>query len=124
VKRLMRERGRLVVGVALLMGAIVAIGVGYASIANELFVAIQLPFILGAGGAALLCTGVGLVLLRSQDDVDTRARLRSLQDTHDAMTDRFQAVGVQMEYVTQLLEAVLQDDADAPARPAIRQLQR
>ena len=101
MKRLVRERGRLVAGVALLVAAVVVLGIGYASIADELFVSIQLPYVLAGGVGALLCAGVGLVLLRSQDDADTRARL-----------------GAQVEYVTALLEAVLRDDAVVPARPS------
>ncbi|HKN38156.1 MAG TPA: hypothetical protein VJ622_09985 [Acidimicrobiia bacterium] len=118
MKRLVRERGRLVAGVALLVAAVVVLGIGYASIADELFVSIQLPYVLAGGVGALLCAGVGLVLLRSQDDADTRARLGALQAAHDAMTDRFEALGAQVEYVTALLEAVLRDDAVVPARPS------
>ena len=33
------------------------------------------------------------------------------------MSDRFEALGVQVEYVTQLLEAVLREDTAAPERP-------
>jgi hypothetical protein len=104
-------------GVALLVVAAAVLGAGYASIRQEIFVSIQLPYVLGAGVGALLCAGVGLVLIRSQDDADHRARLSALQSAQDAMTDRFEALGVQVEYVTQLLEAVLRDDAVAPARP-------
>ena len=118
MKRLIRERGRLVAGIALLVAAVVVLGIGYASIADELFVSIQLPYVLAGGVGALLCAGVGLVLLRSQDDADTRARLGALQAAHDAMADRFEALGVQVEYVTALLEAVLQDDAAVPTRPS------
>lgn len=118
MKRLVRERGRVVAGVALLIAAVTILGIGYASVADEIFVSIQLPYILGAGVGALLCAGVGLVLLRSQEDADNRSRLVALQAAHDAMSDRFEALGVQVEYVTQLLEAVLREDAPTPARPA------
>jgi hypothetical protein len=118
VKRLLRERGRVIGGATLLVAAVVVLGVGYASIADEIFVSIQLPYILGAGVGALLCAGVGLVLLRSQEDVDNRARLAALQTAHDSMSDRFEALAVQVEYVTQLLEAVIRDDTAAPDRPA------
>jgi hypothetical protein len=118
VKRLLHERGRLITGVALLVAAAVVLGIGYASIADEIFVSIQLPYMLGAGVGALLCAGIGLVLLRSQDDVDNRAQLAALRAAHDSMSDRFEALGVQVEYVTQLLEAVLRDDTAAPDRPA------
>ena len=117
MKRLLRERGRLAAGVALLVAAVVVLGIGYASIADEIFVSIQLPYILGTGVGALVCAGVGLVLLRSQDDVENRGRLVALQAAHDAMSDRFEALGVQVEYVTQLLEAVHREDAVAPTRP-------
>jgi hypothetical protein len=40
-----------------------------------------------------------------------------LQAAHDTMSDRFEALGVQVEYVTQLLEAVLQEDGVTPTRP-------
>ena len=118
MKRLLRERGRVVAGVVLLIAAVTVLGIGYASVADEIFVSIQLPYILGAGVGALLCAGVGLVLLRSQEDADNRSRLAALQAAHDAMSDRFEALGVQVEYVTQLLEAVLREDAPTPARPA------
>jgi hypothetical protein len=117
VKRLVRERGRLAAGIALLVTAVVVLGIGYASISEEIFVSIQLPYVLGAGVGALLCAGVGLVLIRSQEEADNRARLSALQTAHDAMTDRFEALGMQVEYVTQLLEAVLRDDAVTPSRP-------
>jgi hypothetical protein len=117
VKRLVRERGRLAAGIALLVTAVVVLGIGYASISQEIFVSIQLPYVLGAGVGALLCAGVGLVLIRSQEEADNRARLSALQTAHDAMTDRFEALGIQVEYVTQLLEAVLRDDTVTPSRP-------
>jgi hypothetical protein len=118
VKRLLRERGRLIGGVALLVAALITLGIAYASISDEVVVAIQLPYILGGGVGALLCAGVGLVLLRSQDDADNRDRLIALEAAHEAMSDRFEALGVQVEYVTQLLEAVLQDSSEAiPERP-------
>src|SRR5207248_8396453 len=117
VKRLLRERGRLIGGVALLAAAVIVLGIGYASIADEIFVSIQLPYILGAGVGALLCAGVGLVLLRSHEDIDHRARLAALQTAHDAMSDRFEALGVQVEYLTQLLDAVLSDDSVGSAHP-------
>jgi hypothetical protein len=117
VKRLVLERGRLVAGITLLVAAVVVLGVGYASVADEVFVSIQLPYILGGGVGALLCAGVGLVLLRSQDDVDNRRRLVDLEAAHEVMADRFQALGLQVEYVTQLLEAVLRDDAALPIPP-------
>ena len=117
MKRLVRERGRLAAGIALLVTAVVVLGIGYASISQEIFVSIQLPYVLGAGVGALLCAGVGLVLIRSQEEADNRARLSALQSAHDAMTDRFEALGIQVEYVTQLLEAVLRDDTVTPPRP-------
>ena len=118
MKRLLRERGRVIGGVALLAAAMVVLGIGYASIADEIFVSIQLPYILGAGVGALLCAGVGLVLLRSQEDIENRSRLVALQTAHESMSDRFGALAVQVEYVTQLLEAVLREDTAAPDRPA------
>ena len=117
MKRLLRERGRFMAGIGLLVAAVVVLGVGYASIADEIFVSIQLPYLLGAGVGALLCAGLGMVLLRSQEDAENRARLVALQAAHDAMTDRFEALGVQVEYVTQLLEAALQEDTVTPDRP-------
>jgi hypothetical protein len=113
----MRERGRLVAGIGLLVAAVVILGVGYASIADEVFVSIQLPYVLGGGVGALLCAGVGLALVRSQDDADNRRRLVDLEAAHEGMSDRFQALGMQVEYLTQLLEAVLRDDAAMPAPP-------
>ena len=117
MKRLVRERGRLVAGVALLVAAVVVLGVGYASISDEVFVSIQLPYVLGGGVGALLCAGVGLALVRSQDDIENRRRLVDLEAAHEVMAERFQALGLQVEYVTQLLEAALRDDAALPAPP-------
>jgi hypothetical protein len=117
VKRLVRERGRLVAGISLLVTAVVVLGVGYASISDEVFVSIQLPYVLGGGVGALLCAGVGLALIRSQDDIDSRRRLVDLEAAHEVMGERFQALGLQVEYVTQLLEAVLRDDAVLPVPP-------
>jgi len=117
VKRLVRERGRLVAGVALLVAAVVVLGIGYASISNEVFVSIQLPYVLAGGVGALLCAGVGLALVRSQDDIENRRRLVDLEAAHEAMADRFQALGLQVEYVTQLLEAALRDDVAVPVPP-------
>ena len=117
MKRLVRERGRLVAGVALLVAAVVVLGVGYASISDEVFVSIQLPYVLGGGVGALLCAGVGLALVRSQDDIENRRRLVDLEAAHEVMAERFQALGLQVEYVTQLLEAALRDDAALPVPP-------
>lgn len=117
MKRLVRERGRLVAGVALLLAAVVVLGVGYASISDEVFVSIQLPYVLGGGVGALLCAGVGLALVRSQDDIENRRRLVDLEAAHEVMAERFQALGLQVEYVTQLLEAALRDDAALPVPP-------
>ena len=117
MKRLVRERGRLVAGVALLVAAVVVLGVGYASISDEVFVSIQLPYVLGGGVGALLCAGVGLALVRSQDDIENRRRLVDLEAAHEVMAERFQALGLQVEYVTQLLEAALRDDASLPVPP-------
>lgn len=117
MKRLVRERGRLVAGVALLVAAVVVLGIGYASISDEVFVSIQLPYVLGGGVGALLCAGVGLALVRSQDDIENRRRLVDLEAAHEVMAERFQALGLQVEYVTQLLEAALRDDATLPVPP-------
>jgi hypothetical protein len=117
VKRLVRERGRLVAGVALLVAAVVVLGIGYASISDEVFVSIQLPYVLAGGVGALLCAGVGLALVRSQDDIENRRRLVDLESAHEVMAERFQALGLQVEYVTQLLEAALRDDAALPVPP-------
>jgi len=117
VKRLVRERGRLVAGVALLVAAVVVLGIGYASISDEVFVSIQLPYVLAGGVGALLCAGVGLALVRSQDDIENRRRLVDLEAAHEVMADRFQALGLQVEYVTQLLEAALRDDVALPVPP-------
>jgi hypothetical protein len=120
VKRLTRERGRLVAGVTLLVAAVVVLGIGYASVADEIFVAVQLPYVLGGGVGALLCAGTGLVLLRSQEDAMTRTRLKELEIAHDEMSDRFDALGERVEYVTQLLEAALLEDATGDTRHEVR----
>ena len=113
----MRERGRLVAGITLLVAAVVVLGIGCASISDEVFVSIQLPYVLGGGVGALLCAGVGLALVRSQDDIDNRCRLIDLEAAHEVMSERFSALGLQVEYVTQLLEAVLRDDPAIPTPP-------
>jgi hypothetical protein len=103
--------------VALLVAAVVVLGIGYASISDEVFVSIQLPYVLAGGVGALLCAGVGLALIRSQDDIENRRRLVDLESAHEVMAERFQALGLQVEYVTQLLEAALRDDAALPVPP-------
>lgn len=120
MKRLARERGRMVAGVALLVVAVVVLGVGYASVADEIFVAVQLPYVLAGGVGALLCAGLGLVLLRSQEDSETRTRLKELEIAHDEMSERFEALGERVEYVTQLLEAALLEEATGDARREVR----
>ena len=114
MNRLLRERGRLGAGVALLVVAAVVAGIGYASVSDEVFVAIQIPDLLGAGVGALLCGGVGLVLLRSHEEAGTRRKLAELEAAHHQMSDRFEALGVQVEYATQLLEAALREDGATP----------
>lgn len=120
MKRLVRERGRLMAGGALLVAALVVLGVGYSSVADEIFVAIQLPYVLAGGVGALLCGGAGLVLLRSQEDSQTRARLKELEIAHDEMSERFEALGERVEYVTQILEAALLEEAAGDARHEVR----
>jgi hypothetical protein len=110
----------MVAGAALLAVAVVVLGVGYASVADEIFVAVQLPYVLAGGVGALLCAGLGLVLLRSQEDSQTRNQLKELEIAHDEMSERFEALGERVEYVTQLLEAALLEEATGDARREVR----
>jgi hypothetical protein len=119
LNRLLRKRIRLVAGVALLVAAVVALVIAYTSIANEVYVSIQLPWVLGGGVGALLCAGVGLVLLRAQGDTENQSRLAALNTAHEAMTDRFEALGERVEYLTQLLEAALVTDGDGTATRSV-----
>jgi hypothetical protein len=120
MRLLVRERGRVVAGVTLLVAAVVILAVGYASVADEVFVAIQLPYILAGGVGALLCAGVGLTLLRSQEEIETQSRLRDLETVQEEMSERFDALGERVEYVTQLLEAALLDESAGDARREVR----
>src|SRR5581483_3808752 len=107
--RIRREHGRAILGAGCLIAAVVFLIVGYSSIRDEIYVAIQLPDVLWSGVGAVLLAVVGVALFRSGDEQAILRRLAELEDTNSELADR---VG----YLTQLLElAILPDSDDVPA---------
>ena len=115
VSQLLHRRIRLVLGAVFLVAAVVALVVTYTNIADEVYVSIQLPWVLGGGVGALLCGGLGLVLLRAQSDTDNRSRLAALSSAHETMSEQVDLLGRRVEYVTQLLEAALTTEVEGAA---------
>src|SRR5882672_4888541 len=110
--RLRREYGRVILGAAFLIAAVVFLAVGYSSIRNEVYVAIQLPDVLWSGVGAVLLAVVGVALMRSGDERLMLRRLDELEDTNHDLAER---VG----YLTQLLElAILPGEGDVPTAAA------
>lgn len=104
METLIRDRSRLVVGGAFMVVALIVLIVGYANIRDETAVPIQMPYILSGGVGALLLGGVGMVIMRSQDDRAILDRLSEVEASNDELRER-------LEYLTQLLEtALLPDD--------------
>ena len=103
--RPLRNRTRQLVGVVLVVVAFGALITGYANIRNETQAAVQMPYLLTGGVAALILTGLGTVIVRSQDDQTILQRLAEMEKTNDELRDR-------IDDLTQLLEAAL------PARGA------
>jgi Cu/Ag efflux pump CusA len=103
MERLMRDHTRQLVGVVLCAVALVVLLIGYANIRDETAVAIQMPYVLTGGIGALILTGLGMVILRSQDDKAILERLNQVEAVNDALRER-------IDYLTQLLEAALLPD--------------
>jgi hypothetical protein len=121
MQRLAREHSRQVIGGVLVVAALVVLLVGYASIRDEIYVAVQMPYILIGGVGALMLTGLALVVIRSQDDKAILDRLAEVESTHSQLKER-------VDYLAQLLEAALLPDdstdlsgsAVPPARAEVR----
>lgn len=113
MERLKRDRARQLIAGALGAAALVVLIIGYANLRNEIDVAAQMPYALTGGIGALILTGLGMVVLRSQDDKTALDRLSVLEATNDELRER-------VEYLTQLLEtAFLPDDVTATPEPRI-----
>lgn len=112
MERLMRDHARQLVGVVLCAVALVVLLIGYGNIRDETAVAIQMPYVLTGGVGALILTGLGMVVLRSQDDKTILDRMTQLEATNDELRER-------VDYLTQLLEAaLLPDEATASTAKA------
>jgi hypothetical protein len=104
MERLKRDHARQLVAGALVVAALVVLTIGYANIRDEIQVAAQMPYVLTGGIGALILTGLGMVVLRSQDDKAVLDRLGVVEATNDELRER-------VDYLTQLLEtALLPDD--------------
>ena len=104
MERVLQDRSRLLVGGALVVIALVVLIVGYANIRDEIDVPAQMPYVLTAGVGSLILTGVGMVVMRSQEDRAILDRLGELETTNEDLRER-------LDYLTQLLEAALLPDA-------------
>ena len=118
MERVLQDRSRLLVGGALVVVSLVVLIVGYANIRDEIDVPAQMPYVLTAGVGSLILTGVGMVIMRSQEDRAILDRLGELETTNEDLRER-------LDYVTQLLEAALlpdgvEVDARAPQDSRIR----
>lgn len=109
LQRLAREHTRQLIGGALMIGAAIALIVGYVSIRDEIYVAVQMPYILIGGVGALLLAGLGMVIIRSQDDKAVLDRLAEVESTNYQLRER-------VDYLAQLLEAALLPDEAAEVR--------
>lgn len=104
MERLKRDHARQLIAGVLVVSALVVLVIGYANIRDEVQVAGQMPYVLTGGIGALILTGLGMVVLRSQDDKAVLDRLGVLEATNDELRER-------VDYLTQLLEtALLPDD--------------
>jgi hypothetical protein len=104
MERLKRDHARQLVAGGLVVAALVVLTIGYANIRDEIHVAAQMPYVLTGGIGALILTGLGMVVLRSQDDQSVLDRMTVLEGTNDDLRER-------VDYLTQLLEtALLPDD--------------
>ena len=109
LQRLAREHSRQVIGGALIIAAGIALLAGYISIRDEIYVAVQMPYVLVGGVGALLLAGLGMVVIRSQDDKAVLDRLAEVESTNHQLRDR-------VDYLAQLLEAALLPDESAEVR--------
>jgi hypothetical protein len=109
LQRLAREHTRQLIGGALLVAAVIALLIGYVSIRDEIYVAIQMPYILIGGVGALLLGGLGMVVIRSQDDKAVLDRLAEVESTNYQLRER-------VDYLAQLLEAALLPDEATEVR--------
>lgn len=112
MERLLRDHTRQLVGGVLVVAALVVLLVGYGNIRDETQVAIQMPYVLTGGIGALLLTGLGMVVMRSQDDKAILDRLGEVEATNDELRER-------VDYLTQLLEAALLPDGAAARSPRV-----
>jgi hypothetical protein len=109
MERLKRDHARQLIAIGLVVGALVVLTIGYVNIRDEIQVAAQMPYVLTGGIGALILTGLGMVVLRSQDDKAVLDRLAVLEATNDELRER-------IDYLTQLLEtALLPDDVTTTA---------
>jgi hypothetical protein len=109
MQRLAREHTRQLIGGALVVAAVVVLLAGYVSIRDEIYVAVQMPYILIGGVGALLLAGLGMVVIRSQDDRAILDRLGEVEATNDQLRER-------IDYLGQLLEAALLPDQSTEVR--------
>ena len=109
MQRLAREHTRQLIGGGLVVAAVVVLVVGYIAIRDEIYVAIQMPYILIGGVGALLLAGLGMVVIRSQDDKAVLDRLAEVESTNYQLKER-------VDYLAQLLEAALLPDESAEVR--------
>jgi hypothetical protein len=91
------------------VAAVVVLVIGYIAIRDEIYVAIQMPYILIGGVGALLLAGLGMVVIRSQDDKAVLDRLAEVESTNYQLKER-------VDYLAQLLEAALLPDESAEVR--------
>ena len=113
MERFKRDHARQLIAGALGAAALVVLIIGYANLRDEIDVAAQMPYALTGGIGALILTGLGMVVLRSQDDKAVLDRLSVLEATNDELQER-------VDYVTQLLEtAFLPDDVTATVEPRV-----
>ena len=102
------QHARPVVAGVLLAVAVVVLVIGYSHIRDEAQVAAQLPYVLTGGVGALILTGLGMVMLRSQDDKAVLDRLALVESAAGELRER-------VDYLTQLLEAALLPDGSSPS---------
>lgn len=103
MERLKRDHTRQLIAGALVLAALVVLTIGYGNIRDEIQVAAQMPYVLTGGIGALILTGLGMVVLRSQDDKAVLDQLGVLEATNDELRER-------VDYLTQLLETALLPD--------------
>jgi hypothetical protein len=114
VEALIRDRSRLLVGGAFIAVALIVLIIGYGNIRDETAVPIQMPYVLSGGVGALLLGGVGMVIMRSQDDRAILDRLNEVEASNEELRER-------LDYLTQLLEtALLPDDVVIATREGTR----